>query len=614
MICEIYLIIIKKANILNIVRIGSWEKIIMKIHGFRKNQYAKRRYFPVVAILAAVATLILVLVIYTSRNLTLNRQRLEDSLLQEGLTLIRAVEAGNRTGMRMRWALNSLQILVEEIGKAPKVAYISVISPDGKILAHSQQDNIGQAADIEISSFKDESSALLTRTVSSEEGVDIFEITTKSAAPSLPEPGQSPMGMGTGMGMRRGMLEGSHEFADVAVIQLGMKMTDLKHMQQRDMRNALLMLVVLSVVGSAALYFIVFMQNYSAVNYAFQTMKSYTQHVVDSMVNGLISLDTEGKIVTMNRQAYHILDIPQQNQVEGKALGHVMTIQDIDISEVLATGERIIEQEIMCTTSSQATLPLSLSASTLTDDDGNHLGTVLLFRDLSDVKTLQEQIKRAERLASLGKLAAGIAHEIRNPLGALKGFLQYFQRKLSLQDQDKTYLTVMMKEVDRLNAVISNLLDFARPKDPVLEPCDIGSLIHHVLTLTKSDVQAKEIDLSLNIAEELPQVRLDRDQMTQVLLNILLNAIQVMEAGGQISIGAKIQSETNQLEIAISDNGKGISADDLPRIFDPFFTTKKRGAGLGLAIAHTIIENHHGEITVESEEGKGSTFRIRLPI
>lgn len=586
----------------------------MKINSFHDKNQRKRRYFPIVAILAAVATLILVLVIYTAGNLSLARQRLEDSLLQEGLTLIRAVEAGSRTGVRMHWALNHLQTLVEEIGTAPKIAYISVISTDGKILAHSQQSNIGQAADIDMSSFKDGSSALFTRTVNSDEGVDIFEILAKSPAPVVPESGSPSMGVGSGMGMRRGMMGSSRELTDVAVIQLGMKMSELKEVQERDMKNAILMFVILSVVGSAALYFIVFLQNYSSVNYAFQTMKSYTQHVVDSMANGLISLDTEGKIMTMNRQAHHILDVPQQDPVEGKALNDVMTIQGIEFSEALTTGKRIIEQELTCTTASQTILPLRLSASTLRDDEGNQLGTVLLFRDLSDVKALQEQIKRAERLASLGKLAAGIAHEIRNPLGALKGFLQYFQRKLTLQDQDKTYLTVMMKEVDRLNAVISNLLDFARPKDPVLESCDVGSLIRHVLTLTESDFQAKEIEISLNIAENLPQVRLDRDQMTQVLLNMLLNAVQVMESGGQIGIAANIRVKTNQLEIAISDDGKGIPADDLPKIFDPFFTTKKRGAGLGLAIAHTIIKNHHGEITVESEEGKGSTFRIRLPI
>jgi two-component system sensor histidine kinase HydH len=199
-------------------------------------------------------------------------------------------------------------------------------------------------------------------------------------------------------------------------------------------------------------------------------------------------------------------------------------------------------------------------------------------------------------------------------LGALKGFLQYFQRKLSLQDQDKTYLTVMTKEVDRLNSVISSLLDFARPKEPISEPCDIDDLLRHVLTLTESDMQSKDIRVSLTVAENLPRVSLDRDQMIQVLLNMVLNAVQMMESEGQITIGAHIRPETGQLELTVSDDGKGIPAEDLPRIFDPFFTTKKQGAGLGLAIAHTIIENHHGDITVESEEGKGCTFRIRLPV
>ena len=584
----------------------------------------KRPYFPVVAILAAVATLILLLVIYTSRNLTLARHRLENSLLQEGLTLIRAIEAGNRTGMRMHWALNQLQTLVEEIGKTPKVAYINVIGTDGKILAHSQSDKLGETAGIDMSAFKNGASSYFTKTISSNGSADVFEITAKISAPALPLSERSPMKMGSGMsmgmrsgmsmGMRYGMGTGHRGLADVAIIQLGMKMSELKQIQDRDKRNAILMFLILSVVGSAALYFIVFIQNYSAVNHAFQTMKSYTQHVVDSMANGLISLDTQRKIVTMNRQAYQILNISQHQPVRGKALTEILTLHNCDLSEILAKGERVIEREFSCTTASQTTLPLSLSASTLTDDDGNQLGTVLLFRDLSDVKALQEQIKRTERLASLGQLAAGVAHEIRNPLGALKGFLQYFQRKLELTDQDKTYLTVMVNEVDRLNSVISNLLDFARPKEPVREPYDLENLIHHVLTLIEGDLQAKQLEVSLDIKKNLPQIHLDRDQITQVLLNILLNAIQATEPGGQVNIRAYVKSDLNQLEITVADNGQGIVPADLSKIFDPFFSTKKQGAGLGLAIAYTIIENHQGEITVESEEGKGSTFRIRLPI
>lgn len=587
---------------------------MLKIQNFWKTQYGKRHYFPVVAILAAVATLILLLAIYTSRNLTLARRRLEDSLLQEGLMLSRAIEAGSRTGMRMHWRLNQLQTLVEEIGKAPKVAYINVIDTDGKILAQSQGENIGETAGIDIHTFKGVPSALLTSTVSFDEGTEVFEIITGITAPgSTPE--QSRMGTGRGMmmGQMHEMEGESQSFADLAAIQLGMKMSELKQLQQRDIKNAILMLVVLSVAGSAALYFIVFTQNYYTVNRAFQTMRSYAQHVVDSMANGLISLDTQGKIVTMNRQAYHIFDLPLHKPVEGKALTDILKIQDCDLFETLAGGEPIIEQERQCATLSQKTLPLSLSASTLADDEGNQLGTVLLFRDLSDVKALQNQIKRAERLASLGQLAAGVAHEIRNPLGALKGFLQYFQRKLELQEQDKTYLTVMMSEVDRLNTVISNLLDFARPKEPELQPCDIEDLIRHVLMLIEGDLEGKHLAVSLDIKDNLPQIRIDRDQITQVLLNILLNAIQTTDSGGRIHVSADVQGDINQLELTIKDSGKGISSDDLPKIFDPFFSTKKQGAGLGLAIAHTIIENHHGEITVESEEGKGSAFRIRLP-
>ncbi len=586
------------------------------MYSFQKKRSETRRYFPVAAILAAVATLILLLIIFTSRNLSLARQRLEDSLLQEGLTLSRAIEAGSRTGMRMSWSLNHLQTLVEEIGNAPKVAYISVIGTDGNVLAHTQEDRIGESAGIDMQVFKEMPSTILTRTTSSEEGADLFEIIAGITARDDSDFKTFSGGMGRGKTMRmmRENAGGHHGFADLAVIQLGMKMTELKQVQQRDMRNAILMFIVLSVLGSAALYFIVFMQNYYAINHAFQTMKSYTQHVVDSMANGLISLDTQRKIVTMNRQAHQILDIPQHEPVQGKALTDILDLHDDTLFQILAGGEPIIEQERTCTTHSQKTLSLSLSASTLSDDEGKQLGTVLLFRDLSDVKALQEQIKRAERLASLGKLAAGVAHEIRNPLGSIKGFLQYFQRKLDLRGQDKTYLTVMVNEIDRLNSVISNLLDFARPKEAVFELCNIEDLIRHVLTLIEGDLQTKQLEVSLDIKEAFPQIRVDCDQITQVLLNILLNAIQMTEAGGQIHINVDIQRETRQLELTITDNGKGIASDNLPKIFDPFFSTKKQGSGLGLAIAYAIVKNHHGDIRVESEEGKGSSFRIRLPV
>jgi len=596
----------------------------MKFPDFPRNPHEKRQYFPFVALLAAVSTVVLLLVVYTSNNLRIARQRQEDSLLQEGLTLIRAIEAGDRTGMRMRWDTNNLQVLVEEFAKTPKVAYIRVIGVHESVLALYHDAETNQPSDIDTAWLESNEFKIATATHSSEQQVDVFEITTRVVSRGNPGMGmpfhetdesrqeQSQGSMGRGM-MRR-MLENSAAFEAIAIIQLGLKMTELQAMRQRDVRSAILMFVVLSVVGSAALYAIVFTQNYHAVNQAFRTIKSYTQHVVDSMANGLISLDTGGNIVTMNRQAHHILGLPEHDAVEGKAVGDIFVCEGFELANVPALGTPLVEREVRCLRANHAILPLSLSASVLTDDAGRHLGTVLLFRDLSEVKALEEQVKRTERLASVGRLAAGVAHEIRNPLGALKGFLQYFQRKLELSEQDMMYVSVMVAEVDRLNSVISNLLEFAHPKEPVLEPCSPAALLKHVLTLVEGDVQARQIEVTCTLPDDVPEIPMDREQLTQVVLNMALNAVQAIEAGGHIRIEADVHAEAKQLEIIIADTGKGIAAEDVARVFDPFFTTRKQGTGLGLAIAHSIVEQHHGEISVESTEGEGTTFFIRLPL
>ena len=593
---------------------------MLKTDKFGEGRPDKKRYVPVVAILAAMGTLILLLLFYTSSNLKQSRRRLEDSLLQEGLMLSRAIEAGSRAGMRMSWRLAQLQTLVEEFGATPKVLYISVIGADGKVLAHSQRAQIGQDAGQALSELQSEASGMLVRPAGfgEHEAFEILSSIDRSQNPELthqPLSGSLGMGRGMGRGMGQGAMMGDgHGLTDIAAIQIGMSMAELQESLQHDIQSAVLMLIVLSILGSAALYAIVFSQNYRAVNRAFQSMRSYTQHVVDSMANGLISLDTEGKIVTANRQAFHILGLPLETVVEGEVLPTVMNVRDFELSQALEQEERVIEQEFYCSTAARENIPVSLSASTLTDDEGQYLGTVLLFRDLSDVKALQEQVKRSERLASLGKLAAGVAHEIRNPLGSLKGFLQYFQRKLELQEQDRSYLTVMVNEVDRLNTVISHLLDFARPKEPVLQPEDAADLAQHVITLIEADLRAKDIQLSLDIGKELPPVKMDRDQMTQVLLNIALNAIQALEHGGSLMIALLQEPDTKHLCISVQDSGTGIGSEELSKIFDPFFSTKKQGSGLGLAIAHSIVENHQGEIFVESEPGKGSRFQIILPL
>ena len=562
--------------------------------------------FPFLAVIAAVLTLLTLLTVYTSQNLTRTRRRLEESLRQEGLTLIRAIDAGNRTGRRMHWTVNGLQALVEEIGGLPKVVYVSVIAADGTILAHSDSRNIGERVSMDALELP---AGMTMRTdIMHDSQGDALAILVKMT-PFRPGQNGQPQGRGRGMHM----MEHADDFPETAFARLGMSMAEVEQIRRSDLNEAALMFLLLFVVGSAALYAIVSAQNAATVKQTLRAMQTYTQHVVNSMANGLISLNADGEIVTVNRQARLMFGLSPDEDVAGKPFAEVLAVHGLDLPAALRQNDMLREREVICATAAGKTLPLSLSASALTGDAGERLGAVLLFRDLSEVRALQAQIERAERLASIGRLAAGVAHEIRNPLGSLKGFLQYFQRKLPLDAQDKTYLSVMIQEVDRLNAVVSNLLEFARPKEPTLEACDVTEILRHALTLLAQDAAAKQARIHRDFPDELPPMRLDRDQITQALLNLLLNAIQAIDAEGEIRVSASVSADSGSMEITIGDTGAGIAPDDLPRIFDPFFSTKKQGNGLGLAIAHAIIERHRGEISVESEPGRGATFRVRLP-
>lgn len=559
--------------------------------------------FPFLAVIAAVLTLLTLLTVYTSQNLTRTRRRLEESLRQEGLTLIRAIDAGNRTGRRMHWTANGLQALVEEIGGLPKVVYVSVIAADGAILAHSDSRKIGER--VSMNALELPAGTTMRANIIHDSQGDALDILVKMTPL---RPGQT---QGRGRGMR--MMEHADDFPETAFARLGMSMAEVEQIRRSDLKEAALMFLLLFVVGSAALYAIVSAQNAATVRQTLRAMQTYTQHVVNSMANGLISLNADGEIVTVNRQARLMFGLSPDEDAEGKPFAEILTVHGLDLPAALRQNDMLRECEVIGATTAGKTLPLSLSASALTGDAGERLGAVLLFRDLSEVRALQAQVERAERLASIGRLAAGVAHEIRNPLGSLKGFLQYFQRKLPLDAQDKTYLSVMIQEVDRLNAVVSNLLEFARPKEPTLEACDVTEILRHALTLLAQDAAAKQARIRRDFPDELPPMRLDRDQITQALLNFLLNAIQAIDADGEIRVSASVSADSGSMDITIGDTGAGIAPDDLPRIFDPFFSTKKQGNGLGLAIAHAIIERHRGEISVESEPGRGATFRVRLP-
>lgn len=246
------------------------------------------------------------------------------------------------------------------------------------------------------------------------------------------------------------------------------------------------------------------------------------------------------------------------------------------------------------------------------DGRGHPLGVVAVIRDVSERYSLQEQVARADRLAAIGEVAAGIAHELRTPLTSIRGFVQYLQGSTDPREWQE-YGDVIKREVDGLNRIVSELLDLVRPRPLRPESAQLERLVEETLVLARESSGESRIRFVLDFAADLPPVEIDRGQIKQVLLNVIINAIQAISGAGEIRIVAA-RHGAEAVAVRVSDTGCGIAPADRERIFDPFFSTKPSGTGLGMAIARRIIEDHRGQIEVDSVEGEGSTITLILPV
>lgn len=231
---------------------------------------------------------------------------------------------------------------------------------------------------------------------------------------------------------------------------------------------------------------------------------------------------------------------------------------------------------------------------------------------LAEKEKLEEELHRSERLAALGRLVTGVAHELRNPIGIIKTTTQIMEGELGNSPEYSEHFRIIKEQIERQNRVIQELLDFGRPSKPVLESVCLNNLLEKVLTFTAPTLRQQKIDLHKSLQEDLPRVMADGEKIKQVFVNLILNAVQSMPSGGKLVI--ETAAESGWVAARFTDTGSGIPAEDLPKIFDPFYTTKKTGTGLGLSISHQIISMHRGTIEVSSTEGVGTAFTVKLPI
>lgn len=239
-------------------------------------------------------------------------------------------------------------------------------------------------------------------------------------------------------------------------------------------------------------------------------------------------------------------------------------------------------------------------------------------RELSDayarLQTTFEQLRRADRLAALGELSAGIAHEIRNPLASVKGSIEILEPEIPADHPKREFIEIIKEETGRLNKIVGEFLRFARPPEPSVEPASINGILETTLTLIQNETEKSGIRVHTDLDPDLPPLSLDPSQIRQVLLNVLINAIQAMPEGGRLEVSTQYRRSSGTVRIEVADTGCGADSSMLERIFDPFFSTKAEGTGLGLSISHQLVERHRGRIAALRNDAGGLTLRIDLPI
>jgi len=349
----------------------------------------------------------------------------------------------------------------------------------------------------------------------------------------------------------------------------------------------------------------------------FEGLRVLQEHILRSVGSGIFTMDLQGNIASWNPAAeqitgYRFDEIKARwQQVFGEGIkglfGHTDSLKERPFR---------FEGQIMKKDGSAAIL--GMTASLLKDEANAVRGIILIFQDITKIIALEEHARTQERLATVGSLAAGIAHEIRNPLASLSGSIQVLQGELDLHGDNKHLMDIVVRETDRLNSIITEFLEYARLKNAQNERVELLPILDETIMLLKN-CRACSCDIRISHAID-PDILLQGDgqRLRQVFWNLLINACQAMPQGGEIKVTARPfireYDNTSWWEISIADTGQGISLEDRDKIFTPFFTTKTGGTGLGLAIVYRIIEDHRGTITVDSMPGRGTQFIIRLPM
>ncbi len=351
----------------------------------------------------------------------------------------------------------------------------------------------------------------------------------------------------------------------------------------------------------------------------------YYATVIDSVGDGVVVIDSQGIITLCNPAAEEITGFSRRQSIG--ALFSRLYAQEAILVEMVArttaTGITISDNENVVIRSTGKVKPVSATCYPLVTGNGETIGAILTLKDITYIRELEAAVRQADRLSTIGTMAAGLAHEIKNPLGGIKGSAQLLEQELSPESEQREYTHVIIRETERVDRIIRELLDLSSPRGLQLAPVNLHRILDDLIQLQKHATAGRDISYIQHFDPSIPDVMADAEQLKRLFLNLICNAIEAMGTTGTLTVSSRVLSDyrmaqkyqhSRMVVIEITDDGPGIPVEDLENIWAPFFSTKTRGNGLGLTICHKIVAEHRGMIKVESDPKQGTKFSILLPL
>jgi len=396
------------------------------------------------------------------------------------------------------------------------------------------------------------------------------------------------------------------------LLRIGLNTSHIKQAEQSALMRAVLSSLLLFIIGGVFAGWLVSVQNVKSLQNAYQRIETYTSRMLENMTDAVVAVDKNGDITLVNDSAERLFGI---SSVE--VVGKSCSLEIVAICTYLKTGlktkkNRVYEQERLILT--EHTITAYINVNVILDSIGTVDTAFAVIRDMTEIKRLEENLKRVDQITAMGHLASGVAHEIRNPLNAIGMIAQRFKSEFEPTTEKAEYeqlSSTMVEETRRINYIIQQFLQFSRPTELTKAPVNIQSLLQDSAILLQSQAAAKDMRVKADY-QDTPNIMADADKLKQVFLNLGQNAIDACSVGDQIELSCETQA--GYIYIKIKDTGKGMTKAEQQKIFNLYFTTKENGTGIGLSVVQQIISQHDGTIEIESEINEGTTFIIALPI